>query len=443
MENKKTKTHAMRRAALLCLLPAVFALSGCSHSMINYQVAEAIGTVGKYENNEPVETPKMQAQRESEEAREAAQAVLDEQIAAADSLAASYRYDEAIDYLKSITQDELNREQLEAKMQEYENAQNSLTPYEGTISHLCFPILIEDTARAFDADAMASVYDSSMVTTSEFKAILESLYEKNYVLVNMKNIAVDETDDRGVTTLELQKIMLPSGKKPIVISQDNLNYADIINGDGIATKLVLDEGKVKALYTDPEGHDLKGDYDLIPILDAFVEEHPDFSYRGAKGVVSVSGSKGAFGYQVASSSVLSNGDKNREDVQAIAAALTKSGWEIACAGYSHSYMNDMSIEQLKGDIGQWKEEIGSLVGETAILFYPYGAEVGYPSEGLTYLKEEGFQYLCGLWGDTDYMEMGDGYMRQTRRFVDGYTLINAPSYFTDFFLVSDIKDPQR
>ena len=77
------------------------------------------------------------------------------------------------------------------------------------------------------------------------------------------------------------------------------------------------------------------------------------------------------------------------------------------------------------------------------MFYPYGAEVGYPSDKLTYLLDNGFQYLCGLWGDTDYMELGEGYMRQTRRFVDGYTLENAPSYFTGFFNVSQILDEDR
>ena len=102
---QKQKTEIRRAPALLAFLAAL-ALCGCSHSMINYQVADAIGTLGEYENNEPVETPKMRAQRESEEAWQAAQAVLDEQIAAADALAASYRYDEAIDYLKAITQDE-------------------------------------------------------------------------------------------------------------------------------------------------------------------------------------------------------------------------------------------------------------------------------------------------------------------------------------------------
>lgn len=106
-------------------------------------------------------------------------------------------------------------------------------------------------------------------------------------------------------------------------------------------------------------------------------------------------------------------------------------------------MNDMSLSQLENDISSWEEEVGSLVGGSSILFYPYGGEVAYPGDQLNYLLSSGFEYLCGLWGDTDYMEMGDGYLRQTRRFVDGYTLENAPDYFTDFFDVSSLRDPDR
>ena len=122
-----------------------------------------------------------------------------------------------------------------------------------------------------------------MVTADEFQGILQSLYDNGYILVDIHDVAQMTTDDRGVTLVEKKELLVPEGKKPIIISQDNLNYSGIVNGDGIATRLTLDEeGNVKALYTDEGGHDLKGDYDLIPILDTFVEEHPDFSLRGAK-----------------------------------------------------------------------------------------------------------------------------------------------------------------
>jgi len=504
----KKKFYTM--LVLSCLPAAVLFAGGCRRSELNYQIAESIGTVGKYDNNEPVESPKMREERLAQEAvsEEAVQtrSILDQ----ADALAASYRYDEAIEYLQSVST-EGNSEELTNKINEYQNEQASLSAYDGAIPHLCFPTLIEDTSMAFDGDENSSNYANSMITVREFEAMLESLYEKGYVLVSMSDIAKDVTDSRGVTTLEMQQIMLPADKKPIVLSQDNVSYEGVKNGDGIATCLVLDDdGRVKAKYTDSEGHDKIGDYDFIPIVDSFVEQHPDFSYKGAKGVISVSGANGVYGYSLsksssgpasqtssetegtaqaqtsaastaqgtsdstagtqsgetsADSSTNASGETGTPDnsrvlnlhtnlqnqnlteeqktIAGISDALRDDGWSIACAGYSHSYMNDMSLSQLENDISSWEEEVGSLVGGSSILFYPYGGEVAYPGDQLNYLLSSGFEYLCGLWGDTDYMEMGDGYLRQTRRFVDGYTLENAPDYFTDFFDVSSLRDPDR
>lgn len=435
--------YGWKALALAGALGAAWLCGGCSRETMNYQLAESIGTVGQYENNEPVETPQMKVEREQKEAEEAKEAGLLEQLDAAAALAKGYFYDEAVAGLQAITGEDAQDERVTAAITEYQTAQSSQTAWEGEIPHLCFPGLVEDTMRAFDGDEMSYTYSSSMVTTGEFKAMLENLHEKDYVLVDIHSIAGNETDERGVTTVEQKELLLPAGKKPIIISQDNLNYSGIRNGDGIATKLVLDDdGNVKALYTDDGGHDLKGDYDLIPILDAFVEEHPDFSLRGAKGIVSVSASEGIFGYQVADSAVVSY-EENRTAVQQIASRLTETGWSIACAGYSHSYMNEMTVDTLQTDIEQWMEEAGALTGTVDILFYPYGAEVAYPSDQLDFLLDSGFVYLCGLWGDTDYWELGDGYMRQTRRFIDGYTLENAPDYFTTFFDVSEILDEDR
>ncbi|MBQ6321909.1 MAG: polysaccharide deacetylase family protein [Lachnospiraceae bacterium] len=415
-------------------------LSGCSRETINYQIAESIGTVGVYENNEPVESPQMKQQRLQKESEEAAEELFAQQMEKAEKLAASYRYDEAVEYLKSLEADELTAERIAEAITTYENADSSFMLYEGSIAHLCFPTLIEDALRAFDGDERSYTYASGMITIKEFKAILNSLYENNYILVDIHDIAEINTDERGVTLMDQKELRLPEGKKPVIISQDNVNYSDVKNGDGIATKLVVEDGVVKAVYTDDEGHDLKGEYDLVPVLDAFVEEHPDFSFRGAKGIVSVSGVNGVFGYTVQG---FGSGSEEQNAVTAIADAMKENGWRIACAGYKHAYMNDMTLSQLQADIEQWKDEVGSLTGETDILFYPYGAEVAYPSDKLTYLKEQGFAYLCGLWGEQDYLELGDTYLRQTRRFIDGYTLENASDSFTAFFRISDILDSDR
>ena len=453
MRGERSERDAFRHAGrglsmqkrVICTAAAVMMLLmlvGCSRAAINYQIAESIGTVGMFENNEPVETPRMRSAREQQEAREAAEASFQEQLDHAQSLADGYWYDEAIAYLETLEKNELTSERINEAIKSYESAKSSVKVYEGKVVHLCFPGLIEDGERAFDGDDMAYTYSGSMITCNELRAILDQLYENGYVLVDIHDVAAIETDDRGISTMEMQKLKIPSGKKPIILSQDNLNYSLGRASDGIASKLVLEDGKVKALYTDREGHDLKGDYDFIPVLDTFIEEHPGFAYQGARGIVSVSGSEGVFGYDL-DDPLVGSEEENQEAVSEIAKALRDEGWSIACAGYDHKYMNEMSVEQFTSDIENWMEKAGTWVGETDIMFYPYGAEVAYPSEQLNILLDNGFLYLCGLWGDTDYMELGEGYLRQTRRFVDGYTIQNAASYFTGIFDAVAAWDPAR
>ena len=284
-------------AAAVC---ALFLLSGCSRDVINYQIAESIGTLGKFENNEPVETPRMKSQREQQEALDAAEKSFQEELDHAQTLADGYWYDEAVAYLESLEKDELTSARIDEAIVAINAEKSSLKTYEGKVAHICFPGLIEDPQRAFDGDDMSYTYSGSLLTCNEVRSILQQLYDNGYVLVDIHDVADIETDDRGLSTMEMQKLRLPSGKKPVVLSQDNLNYSVGRASDGIASKLVLDNGRVCALYTDTEGHDLKGDYDFIPILDSFIEEHPDFSYHGARGIVSVSASVTASSVDAAS-----------------------------------------------------------------------------------------------------------------------------------------------
>ena len=77
-----------------------------------------------------------------------------------------------------------------------------------------------------------------------------------------------------------------------------MNYYVYMEGHGFADKMVLDEnGKPKNQYTDKDGNVTIGDYDLVPILDKFVEEHPDFAYHGHKAVIAFTGYNGVLGYR--------------------------------------------------------------------------------------------------------------------------------------------------
>ena len=57
--------------------------------------------------------------------------------------------------------------------------------------------------------------------------------------------------------------------------------------------MILDsQGKVTCEYVQQDGSTVTGDYDLVPILNRFIEEHPDFVYKNARPTLCLSGYNG-------------------------------------------------------------------------------------------------------------------------------------------------------
>ena len=92
--------------------------------------------------------------------------------------------------------------------------------------------------------------------------------------------------------------ILPPGKKPFVTSQDDVCYYDYMKGDGFATRIVIgDDGKPTCEMELDDGTVGTGSFDLVPLMEDFIAEHPDFSYKGARAVLAVTGYQGVLGYR--------------------------------------------------------------------------------------------------------------------------------------------------
>lgn len=100
-----------------------------------------------------------------------------------------------------------------------------------------FHTLIADPSKAFDGDRDQNGYNQVMTTIDEFNKILETLYEKGYVLVKLHDMAYETTDENGNTIMKAGDIMLPPGKIPFVMSQDDLCYYPYMSGDGFADRI--------------------------------------------------------------------------------------------------------------------------------------------------------------------------------------------------------------
>ena len=97
-----------------------------------------------------------------------------------------------------------------------------------------------------------------------------------------------------------------------------------------------------------------------------------------------------------------------------------------------------------------------MIGETDIILYPYGADIGdwrlynNENEKFTYLYNLGFRYFCNVDGSPYWVQIDDRYMRQGRRNLDGYRMYyDLPetnpenTYLDDLIDVTTVFDRSR
>ena len=385
---------------------------------------------------------------------------VEEVIAAADLQAAMYDYDKAVETIQAYEGYD-QEETMVAAIASYEEQKAACVKWHDNtqISHVFVHSLIYDTSKAFGKGSSQPVgYNRYMTTISEFNKMIESMYEKGYVLVSMHDIAVYEEQEDGTMKFVAKPIYLPEGKEPFVLSQDDVNYYLYMEGDGFADKLVIGEdGLPTCAYIEDDGSVSYGEYDVVPIIDRFVREHPDFSYHGAKGILAVTGYEGALGYDTGLSMKMYDGmdetekmekiNAEREKAKAVADALKAEGWEFASHSYTHTSMTTNSIDKVKYDTRRWKEEVEIILGPTDIYIYPFGADIcdwrGYKGEKYEYLTGQGYRYFCNVDSARYWIQIRGDYMRMARINLDGERMDKTPEKLVYFFNVEDVYDPAR
>lgn len=317
-----------------------------------------------------------------------------------------------------------------------------LVEYTGNIRHIFFHPLIIYPEMAFDGDSIAQGYNEWFVTVREFKKILDSLYENNYILVDMTKL-YEITRQEGKNSIVKKKLLLPEGKKPLILSVDDLNYYDYMKENGNAHKLVIDgDGNVAAYSVTPDGQEkTECDNEIVPILDGFVKQHPDFSLEGAKGILALTGYAGILGYHTEDRDAEAYG-KEKEEALKVVKRLKETGWTFACHGYGHLHSNKVSFDRLKSDTEKWRAEVETLVGPTAIYVYPYGEEIPIRNPKFQMLMSEGFGIFCPV-GNTGFQITTREYVQMDRMNIDGTAFHYRKEKLSDMFDVDSVIDDMR
>lgn len=389
-------------------------------------------------------------------------------LAQAEKYANEYDYQAAIDTIDSFTGDITSYPDLLDKRAEYEDLKSKLVLWNdpGQVVNLSFQILIADSRRAYKDRTYASAYNRNFVTTDEFPRILDQLYKNDYILVSLDDVYESKEDSYGNTVYSPKDLYLPEGKKPLIITQTQVNYYFYMtdgNGDkipdakgaGFASKLILDEdGKFTNTYVDASSKELTGAYDMVPLLESFIEIHPDFSYKGAKAVLAVTGSDGIFGYRTYAGAAGTFGqsayDAEVEGAKALVDALRSAGYEIACYTYGNIGYGASSVNQMKADLKKWENEVSPIIGNVRTFVFAQNSDIGsvnspYSGQSYNTLREKGFGIFLGFTGSDGkpWSYEGEQYVRMGRIMVSGSNMAHNRGWFEGIFDPAKVLDSNR
>lgn len=421
------------------------------------------------------------SEREARIAEEEAElAARREKIREADKLALSYDYDGAIALLQGLPNYDRDSDLVNA-IAGYTATKSTLEAKDVTkVPHIFYHSLIVDPGRAFDTtmwdpDTLAGV-NAWMTTVDEFDKITQQMYDRGWVLVRMRDLVTQKTDENGNVTFEKNKnLLLPENKQPFVLSIDDWSYYHSYDGKGYADKAVVDEnGNVKCQYTDASGNVSVGDYDVVPRLNTFLEAHPDGAYKGARGLIAMTGYNGVFGYRTDTAYLTGerlqadqkvfleshpdfNWEKDVADATRVAEAVKASGWEFACHTWGHLSVTGKSVDTLATDQEKWQNTVANITGPTDTIIFAHGADIGTwrdydeaTNDVFAYFKSMGYNFYANVDASSEYwVQIRSNYCRQGRIDCDGLQMWRSISgaaktnVFENLFDVNSVFDERR
>jgi len=438
MRRFKNETLPLIITGITALLIVIFVIGSVSRLIVSI----------KNDNESALkasEAAENEAQRQDREAQE----LLNE----AALLAAGYDYDAAIAKLEGFTGNKSKYPDMEIRLSEYKQQKSLLIAHNdaGAVPNLSFHVLIADPSRAWTNQEFGSSYNRNFVTTDEFEKILEQLYNNGFVLVDM-DCFIAETVTGETITYSAKPIYLPDGKKPVMITETMVNYFNYMidgnsdgapdkDGAGFASKLVLQNGEIKAQMVNSTGETVVGNYDLVPILEDFIEAHPDFSYHGSRALLAVTGHEGVFGYRTNKGVIETKGqayyDAEVAGAKEIVAALKEAGYEFASYTYNNEAYGKFDATTIQKDISKWTAEVLPILGTCDTLVYAKTSDISangdYTTSKFNVLYGAGFRYFISHTTGDPSCKIAGNYVRQLRIMVTGTQMAHAANTYSKYF----------
>lgn len=316
--------------------------------------------------------------------------------------------------------------------------EKNLVEYDGKVSHVFFHPIISDPQKAYtDNQQQAKGNYDWMVTVNEFNKAIEKLHENNYILIDPH-----DAYDLESTPVKRKKLKLPKGKKTLIMSMDDMNYYEYMQGNGYTERLTLnkDNETVAEKKNDQGKMEQSKTNDAVPLLNDYVKKHPDFSYKGQKAVVGLTGYEGVLGYRT-NDLEKTNYEQRKKQAKKVADSMKRDGWTFASHSYGHINFEDSSDEQIIEDTKRWKKEVEPIVGKTDLFIFPHGAQDRNSTSYNYMIDEAGFKYMAGV-GPDNFTSLSNKDIYQDRVAIDGLNLHQFKYKLKPFFKPEEVYNKE-
>lgn len=356
-----------------------------------------------------------------------------ELMAEAAVYASCCEFDKALEVLNSFPGNPDDYPDLMNTIIAYENGDSYLVSWNDitNIPVLSFGrLLIDDGGNPFDSPT-GSEDRYYNITTTEFTAILEQLYNNDFMLIDLYDLFTTTQADDGSTLIVVKELRLPAGKKPVLLvhaQADGYRNPLVPTENGFATSLTLEDGSTSL-----------GDYDFVPLLESFIEGHPSFSYKGARAIISVTAHNGLFGHPLEDTAAISQ----------LVTALRDNGYIIAGNTYGNAAYGKIKLPEIEDDLAKWEATAVPHLGTTEVLVFAKSSDIStektpYDSEKYTALYDAGFRYYMGLcYNNNPWMSITDNSVRIGRLMVTGNNLEQMSAFYVGLFDTTLVMDPNR
>lgn len=416
---------------------------------------------GQFEKQERIDASVSEA---AEQARMTAES--QHLSAQAKALANGFDYAGAIAAIESFSGDITQYPELYEQLTAYQEAQGQMVLWDDPSQVVCLStqLLIADPQRAFSHETYQTSFRNNFITTAEFSKILQQLYENGYILVSLDDFITTSTTEDGAEIYTAKPMYLPNGKRPLLLTQTNVNYNIYLidsdgdklpdaGGGGFASRMIVGtDGNITCEMVDSSGNTVTGAFDLVPILNDFVAQHPDFSYKGARALLAMTGYNGLFGHRTNPGAVEDFGqdayDEATYNATIIQSILMDDGYDFACYTYENIGYGDSGLSEIQADLANWNNEVVPLLGPTNVLVYAQMSDITeesvYSGEKYDALHQAGFRYFLGFCDEgVMHADVTNDYVRMDRLLVTGANLTQHPQWFETIFDASSVLDSAR